>query len=200
MTASRFLGALVFLAVGLLSGACATTRYTQSGIGAASPDGEERAGRSASVEIEGLKLAIQTLDRTPEETPLRRLALRIEFEPRELGYSFDPGQVVLRTADGREWHAAGGRYLPVYPKAAFDIGFDVATPSGTYFANADIRPLGFDDDVEFCRMIPERVGVAAVPLSAFLREGGPRHMVRFAFPKDVSTLDEAVHRLRGLRG
>ena len=130
MTASRFLRALVFLAVGLLSGACATTRYTQSGIGAASPDGEERAGRSASVEIEGLKLAIQTLDRTPEETPLRRLALRIEFEPRELGYSFDPGQVVLRTADGREWHAAGGRYLPVYPKAAFDIGFDVAVEPG----------------------------------------------------------------------
>jgi N-succinyldiaminopimelate aminotransferase len=80
-----------------------------------------------------------------------------------------------------------------------DIGFHVATPSGTYFANADIRPLGFDDDVEFCRMIPERVGVAAVPLSAFLLEGGPRHMVRFAFPKDVSTLDEAVRRLRGLR-
>ena len=80
-----------------------------------------------------------------------------------------------------------------------DIGFHVATPSGTYFANTDIRPLGFDDDVEFCRMIPERVGVAAVPLSAFLLEGGPRHMVRFAFPKDVSTLDEAVRRLRGLR-
>ncbi|MCG6927573.1 MAG: aminotransferase class I/II-fold pyridoxal phosphate-dependent enzyme [Acidobacteria bacterium] len=80
-----------------------------------------------------------------------------------------------------------------------DIGFDVATPSGTYFANADIRPLGFDDDVAFCRMLPERVGVAAVPLSAFLVEGGARHMVRFAFPKDEATLDEAVRRLRGLR-
>lgn len=80
-----------------------------------------------------------------------------------------------------------------------DIGFDVATPSGTYFANADIRPLGFDDDVAFCRMLPERVGVAAVPLSAFLVEGGARHMVRFAFPKGEATLDEAVRRLRGLR-
>ena len=128
MAHSRFARALLPLAVGLLSGACATTRYTQSGIGVASPDG--RTASSASVEIEGLKLAIQTLDRTPEETPLRRLALRIEFEPRELGYSFDPGQVVLRTADGREWHAAGGRYLPVYPKAAFDIGFDVAVEPG----------------------------------------------------------------------
>ncbi|MCG6919577.1 MAG: aminotransferase class I/II-fold pyridoxal phosphate-dependent enzyme [Acidobacteria bacterium] len=80
-----------------------------------------------------------------------------------------------------------------------DIGFQVEAPPGTYFANADIRPLGFDDDVAFCRMLPERVGVAAVPLSAFLLEGGPRHMVRFAFAKDEATLDDAVHRLRGLR-
>ena len=80
-----------------------------------------------------------------------------------------------------------------------DAGFVVEPPSGTYFANADIRPLGFDDDVEFCLGLPERVGVAAVPLSAFLLEGGPRHMVRFAFAKDVSTLDEAVDRLRRLR-
>jgi N-succinyldiaminopimelate aminotransferase len=80
-----------------------------------------------------------------------------------------------------------------------DIGFQVEAPPGTYFANADIRPLGFDDDVAFCRMLPKRVGVAAVPLSAFLLEGGPRHMVRFAFAKDEATLDDAVHRLRGLR-
>jgi N-succinyldiaminopimelate aminotransferase len=80
-----------------------------------------------------------------------------------------------------------------------DVGFLVEPPSGTYFANADIRPLGFDDDVEFCRALPGRVGVAAVPLSAFLLEGGPRHLVRFAFAKDVATLDAAVDRLRRLR-
>ena len=129
-TSTRLMRSLALLACAVLSGACATTRYTQSGIGGDSPDGEGRSSSKACVDIEGLKLAIQTLDRTPEETPLRRLALRIEFEPRELGYSFDPGQVVLRTADGREWHAAGGRYLPVYPKAAFDIGFDVAVEPG----------------------------------------------------------------------
>jgi N-succinyldiaminopimelate aminotransferase len=80
-----------------------------------------------------------------------------------------------------------------------DVGFVVAPPSGTYFANADIRPLGFDDDVAFCRLLPERVGVAAVPLSAFLAEGRDRHMVRFAFPKSEATLDEAVQRLRRLQ-
>jgi N-succinyldiaminopimelate aminotransferase len=80
-----------------------------------------------------------------------------------------------------------------------DVGFVVEPPSGTYFANADIRPLGFDDDVAFCRLLPERVGVAAVPLSAFLAEGRDRHMVRFAFPKSEATLDEAVQRLRRLQ-
>ena len=84
-------------------------------------------------------------------------------------------------------------------KGLVDIGFAVQPPSGTYFANADIRPLGFDDDVTFCRELPERVGVAAIPLSAFLLEGGPRHMVRFAFAKDEETLDEAVRRLRQLK-
>jgi N-succinyldiaminopimelate aminotransferase len=81
-----------------------------------------------------------------------------------------------------------------------DIGLVVAVPSGTYFANADIRPLGFEDDVAFCRVLPERVQVAAIPLSAFLMDGGPRHMVRFAFAKDLATLDEAVRRLRRLKG
>jgi hypothetical protein len=36
-------------------------------------------------------------------------------------------------------------------------------------------------------------------LSAFLLEGGPRHMVRFAFAKNEATLDDAVGRLRRLR-
>ncbi len=80
-----------------------------------------------------------------------------------------------------------------------DAGFLVQPPTGTYFANADIRPLGFDDDVTFCKELPGRVGVAAIPLSAFLLEGGPRHMVRFAFAKNEATLDDAVDRLRRLR-
>lgn len=130
MITRRYVRSLALLAAGVLSGACATTRYTQSAIGAVSPDSEGRTGPRASVEIEGLKLGIQTLDRTPEKSALRHLALRIAFEPRELGYSFDPGQVVLRSADGREWRAAGGRYVPVYPNATFDLGFDVAVEPG----------------------------------------------------------------------
>ncbi len=82
-----------------------------------------------------------------------------------------------------------------------EIGFGVRWPAGTYFALADIRPLGYDDDVAFCRMLPETVGVAAVPPTSFYqhREAG-RHLVRFAFCKSESVLDEAIRRLRSLAG
>lgn len=79
-------------------------------------------------------------------------------------------------------------------------GFGVEPPAGAYFLLADLRPLGYEDDLEFCRMLPERVGVAAIPPSSFYldREKG-RHLVRFAFCKDLPTLDEAVRRLARLR-
>ncbi|HEX9190404.1 MAG TPA: aminotransferase [Vicinamibacteria bacterium] len=80
------------------------------------------------------------------------------------------------------------------------VGFGVRRPEGTYFALADIRPLGHDDDVSFCRMLVERVGVAAIPLSAFTAARSVRHLVRFAFCKDDRTLDEGLRRLRRLTG
>lgn len=123
---SGFARFLALLGGCVLSGACATSRYTQSRIEAVAPDLEGRPGSAVSLEIEGLRVGIQTLDRTPEQGPTRHLRLRLVLEPDELGYSFDPGQVVLRTADGREFRARGGQYLPVNPKAAFDLAFGVA--------------------------------------------------------------------------
>jgi hypothetical protein len=122
---------LALLAGCVLSGACATTRYTQSRIDSIPPDVKGKAGSAPSLEIGGLRLSIQVLDRTPEQEAIRRLTLRLVFEPDELGYSFDPGQVVLRTADGREWRAMGGEYLPVYSKAAFDLVFGAAVEPET---------------------------------------------------------------------
>ncbi|HXK12674.1 MAG TPA: aminotransferase [Vicinamibacteria bacterium] len=81
-----------------------------------------------------------------------------------------------------------------------EAGFGVRRPEGTYFALADIRPLGYDDDETFCRTLVERVGVAAIPVSAFTADGRLRHLVRFAFCKDDATLDEALRRLRRLTG
>ena len=52
-------------------------------------------------------------------------------------------------------------------------GFEVRRPAGTYFALADVPPLGFDDDRAFCRHLVEAVGVAAIPVSAFAPEEAP---------------------------
>lgn len=81
-----------------------------------------------------------------------------------------------------------------------DLGLDVFPPQGTYFVTTDVRPLGFDDGVEFCRVLPERHGVVAIPMSAFYDdvEAG-RPLVRWAFCKRPEVIDEALARLRGLR-
>ncbi|MDP7115337.1 MAG: aminotransferase class I/II-fold pyridoxal phosphate-dependent enzyme, partial [Myxococcota bacterium] len=79
-------------------------------------------------------------------------------------------------------------------------GFRIVPPQGTYYVMADITPLGVDDDVEFCRMLPERFGVAAIPVSAFYRERRMgRHLVRFAFCKRTEVLERAGERLQTLR-
>ena len=79
-------------------------------------------------------------------------------------------------------------------------GFGVLAPSGTYFITTDIRPLGETDGMAFCRALPERAGVVAIPAVVLyddVREGGP--LVRFAFCKRTEVLEEAVERLQALR-
>lgn len=78
-------------------------------------------------------------------------------------------------------------------------GFEVFTPSGTYFTTVDIRSIGESDGRAFCLELPERVGVVAIPSVVFydaVEEG--RHLVRFAFCKQDHVLDAAVERLAGL--
>ena len=54
--------------------------------------------------------------------------------------------------------------------------------------------------MEFCRRLPERCGVVAVPTQVFYDdpEAG-RRLVRFAFCKRPEVLTEAVTRLRRLK-
>ncbi|QCQ89874.1 pyridoxal phosphate-dependent aminotransferase [Rhodococcus sp. SGAir0479] len=80
-----------------------------------------------------------------------------------------------------------------------DAGFRVHSGGGTYFLCADITDLGTRDGVEFCRRLPERVGVAAVPISVFTDHPDRwNHLVRFAFCKQDEVLTEAARRLRRL--
>ena len=71
------------------------------------------------------------------------------------------------------------------------------SPEGAYFACVDVAGRGFADDDAFCRDLTTRVGVAAIPLSAFYLDRSRAPCVaRFAFCKADATLDEAARRLR----
>ncbi|MFG2961097.1 pyridoxal phosphate-dependent aminotransferase [Streptomyces sp. NPDC048291] len=78
-------------------------------------------------------------------------------------------------------------------------GFEVYQPQGTYFITTDITPFGQKDAYAFCRALPERCGVVAVPNSVFYDDPAVgRSQVRFAFCKKDEVLDEAGNRLRRL--
>ncbi|MFG3289600.1 pyridoxal phosphate-dependent aminotransferase [Streptomyces sp. NPDC048179] len=80
-----------------------------------------------------------------------------------------------------------------------EAGFTVYDTAGTYFITTDIRPLGETDGFAFCRSLPERAGVVAIPNAVFYdhREAGAP-FVRFAFCKRTSVLEEATSRLKSL--
>ncbi|MET4580637.1 N-succinyldiaminopimelate aminotransferase [Conyzicola nivalis] len=80
-------------------------------------------------------------------------------------------------------------------------GFGVTQPKGGYFIVADASPLGFDDAEEFCRRLPSLAGVVGIPISAFVSHGNRAEyssLVRFAYCKRVSVLEDAASRLSRL--
>jgi N-succinyldiaminopimelate aminotransferase len=75
-------------------------------------------------------------------------------------------------------------------------GLHPLTPAGTYFVNADVGT----DAVAFCRTLPERCGVVAIPTSVFYDDkDSARTLVRFAFCKRQAVIAEAARRLAALR-
>ncbi len=80
-----------------------------------------------------------------------------------------------------------------------ETGFSVHPSEGTYFVVADARALGYDDAGALCREMPERIGVAAVPVSALADDQNRwGHLLRFAFSKRSSVLAEGAQRLTAL--
>lgn len=78
---------------------------------------------------------------------------------------------------------------------------EVHDTSGTYFVVADIAFVGGADGLQFCLDLPERIGVAAIPVQVFCDDPDPwRTKVRFAFGKRHETLHRGVERLQLLDG
>lgn len=123
------------------------------------------------------------------------------------GTPFQPA-VALALRTEQDWIAGNRADLrakrDLLSNALREIGFPVHHCPGTYFLLADVRPLGYTDGDEFCRRLPERVGVAAVPMTAFVdpdpASRAPwQHLVRFAFCKRDEVLAEGVRRLELLK-
>ena len=77
-----------------------------------------------------------------------------------------------------------------------NAGLEVFPSDGTYFLTVDVRSIGESDGMEFCRALPDRCGVVAVPNIVFYDDvevGRP--LVRFTFCKRDAVLDEAIARL-----
>ena len=75
-------------------------------------------------------------------------------------------------------------------------GFEVFSPQGTYFITTDIGRLTADDGASFCRRLPERCGVVAIPNAVFYDDAeAGRSQVRFAFCKRDEVLGQAASRL-----
>ncbi len=75
-----------------------------------------------------------------------------------------------------------------------ELGFDVVRPQATYFAMVDVHT----DAVRFCRELPTRAGVVAIPTSVFHDSAAGDTHVRFAFCKRPEVLQEALVRLKGV--
>jgi len=146
---TRKLFCLVLVSAACLApAACATTRYSRGGVATLPPGVKGKAGAHASIEIEGLKVRLESLDYAKRQEALPPFALRLVFDPRELGYSFDPAQVVLRDGNEATWsprvsgpgHFATGpwactgagaagasepRYHLLAPGSCFELVFEV---------------------------------------------------------------------------
>ncbi|HVC25937.1 MAG TPA: pyridoxal phosphate-dependent aminotransferase [Acidimicrobiales bacterium] len=81
------------------------------------------------------------------------------------------------------------------------LGLDVVRPEGGYFVTTDVRSLGYLDGTEFCRTLPERCGVVAIPSAVFYDDpDAGRSLVRWAFCKSEQVIDDALGRLSSLAG
>ncbi len=104
---------------------------------------------------------------------------------------------VAALAAGRELLRDGLQSLGLRPNLA---------PAG-YFLLADISGITEMEDEQFCRLLAQQVGVAAIPVSSLTIQHSTaiqhssasadplRRLVRFAFCKRLSSLEEGIDRM-----
>ncbi|WP_075178411.1 pyridoxal phosphate-dependent aminotransferase [Neptunomonas phycophila] len=93
--------------------------------------------------------------------------------------------------------------LPAFYQHKRDLFCDLIQPSrfkftptsGTYFQCVDYSAISDLPDVEFCKWLIEKAGVAAIPVSVFCEAPPDIRLVRFCFAKSDETLRAAAERI-----
>lgn len=131
-------------------------------------------------------------------------ALTIEFRKIHQFVTFTthtPTQWAI--ADYMDHHPEHHRGLPafyqekrdLFSQALKEIGFGLVPSHGTYFQVVTYDALSDLPDIEFVKVLTQKVGVAAIPVSVFCDSPAELSLVRFCFAKKNDTLLEAAHRL-----
>ena len=73
--------------------------------------------------------------------------------------------------------------------------FKLMPCEGTYFQVVSYAAISNESDVDFCKSLITKHGVAAIPISTFYANGKDLKLIRFCFAKDTATLEQATKRL-----
>src|ERR671915_359803 len=131
---------------------------------------------------EGSHVPLATLEGMADRTlTISSLGKTFSVTGWKIGWATGPPELVGAVRAAKQFLSfAGGTPLQVAPVA------------GTYFVNAMVE----GDGVDFCRALPGRAGVVAIPTAVFYDDPDVgRSLVRFAFCKRDAVIDEAVARL-----
>ena len=80
-----------------------------------------------------------------------------------------------------------------------DLKIAHTVPEGAYYVMLDVSEFkGYDTDIDFCVKLAEKVGVGAVPGSAFFNIPEYRY-IRMHFAKSVDTLNQALNKLENMK-
>ena len=80
-----------------------------------------------------------------------------------------------------------------------DLKIAHTVPEGAYYVMLDVSEFkGYDTDVDFCVKLAEKVGVGAVPGSAFFNIPEYRY-IRMHFAKSVDTLNQALNKRENMK-
>ena len=80
-----------------------------------------------------------------------------------------------------------------------DLKIAHSVPEGAYYVMLDVSEFkGYDTDIDFCVKLAEKVGVGAVPGSAFFNIPEYRY-IRMHFAKSADTLNRALNKLENMK-